>query len=220
MSKNNLESVVADTKSLEMTPEIEQEINKIYEEKEGIKMLNNNEIKRGTEITNGKEATIYTLEFLKDTLTIYSLYLLDWVEWLENENSYIKDNIVRDLYDSEKDSELRFLASTKLENGVCKNIINETIAKIDNAKNVIAENKNFIWYQCAIEDIKDSVEKIDALTEYFHAVAMLGFLTDNLSFYESIVSTPIFQGLSMIENIIEELENVNEETFQMELEKE
>lgn len=43
MKNNNLESVIADTDNLEMTPEMEQEINKIYEEKEVSKMKKSNE---------------------------------------------------------------------------------------------------------------------------------------------------------------------------------
>ena len=39
-NNKNLESAFADTENLEMTPEVEQELNKIYEEKEGIDMLN------------------------------------------------------------------------------------------------------------------------------------------------------------------------------------
>ena len=70
------------------------------------------------------------------------------------------------------------------------------------------------------EDIRNNIEKIGALTDYFHEFTILGFLTDNLTFYESIISTPIYQGLSMIENIIEELGNVTEETLKMEIEKE
>lgn len=216
-NNKNLESAFADTKNLEMTPEVEQELNKIYEEKEGIDMLNNNnEIKRGTEITNGKEATIYTLEFLKDNVKLYSLYLLDWGKVLENENSEVKEFAINKLYECGEEGKTPFLINTKLEKGICKNIINEIITKIDNTKRVIIEDKAFIWYECSVEDIKSSIEKMDALVEYFKSFTTIAPLTDKFIFYEDVIRTPIYEGHSMIKSIIEKLENVTEETFQME----
>ena len=77
-NNKNLESDFADTENLEMTPEVEQELNKIYEEKEGIDMLNNNKIKRGTEIKTMRESLIYDLYFLKESCLMYKKYILDW----------------------------------------------------------------------------------------------------------------------------------------------
>ena len=219
-NNKNLESAFADTKNLEMTPEVEQELNKIYEEKEGIDMLNSNKIKRGTEITNGKEATIYTLEFLKDYLRLYLLYLLDWVEWFENENSYVKEYTIDELYEWGEENKTPFLLETKLENGLCKNIINEIIVKIDNAKEIINEGKSYTWYKCAIEDIKNSKEKIDVLMEYYKSFSILGLSICRLNFYENIVCTPLYLGHKIIEKIIEKLEKVNEETLKMKIENE
>ena len=78
MNNHFEESAFADTENLKMTPEVEQELNKIYEEKEGIDMLNNNKIKKGTEIKTMRESLIYDLYFLKEICLMYKKYILDW----------------------------------------------------------------------------------------------------------------------------------------------
>lgn len=178
---------------------------------------NNSLIKRGSEIKNGKDATIYTLTFFKDSLKMYLPYLLDWNDWFEKENNYIKDQLISNLTDKCEDKKRNFVKSVKIEKRLCKSIVNEIIEKIENAIKVITEDKEFILYKGKIQDIKNSIEKLGALVEYFSIFSMIGFLEDNLSFYESIVSTPIFTGFSLIESIIQELENVTEETLKMKI---
>lgn len=220
MKNTNLESAVADTNNIEMTSEIEHELNKIYEKKEKIDMKNNNiAIKRGTQIKNGKDATTYTLMFLKDTINMYLPYLLDWSDWIEKQNDYVKKELVNNLTEMGEDKKVNFIKKVKLENGLCRSIANENINKIENAIKIIAENKEFVFYKSAIKDIQNSVEKLGALVSYLHLFYVIGFLDDNLSFYENIVSTPIFKGLEIIEEIIEELENVTEETLEMQVQE-
>lgn len=68
-----LKSVVADTKNLEMTPEIEQELNKIYEKKEVRKMKNNNKIIKS--VKNLQELILSMVDFSKKEFLLYAPYL-------------------------------------------------------------------------------------------------------------------------------------------------
>ena len=169
---------------------------------------NNIVIKRGSQIKNGKEATIYTLVFLKDTLNMYLPYLLDWSSWLENENYYIKDVLTNNLIDMCEDKKANFIEKINLENGLCKSIVNEIVEKIENTIRLTNEDKEFIFYKSAIQDIRNSIEKLGALIQYFSIFSMIGFLEDNLSFYENIVSTPILDGFLLIESITQKLESL------------
>lgn len=82
MENNNLESVVADTKNLQMTPEIEQELNKIYEEKEEIDMLNNNSKLNETFTENINLSEIIS-NCLVEEIKIFKVNFLQYVSYIQ-----------------------------------------------------------------------------------------------------------------------------------------
>lgn len=204
---NHIESAFADTKNLEMTPEVEQEVNKIYKEKEGIYMKNNNDmIKRGTEIKTMKESFIYALTFLKESCQLYKKYVLDWVNWIENVESleYFKDTFLSpDCYDKEY---VEYVESIKIEDGMCNKILHKTISDIEELKKIL-ENPEEIIIR----------EKVNILDSDLKDLQLLKDLYNNNLYYNSsysdfhnsfFVCIPLYSSFIMIENSIEAISHI------------
>lgn len=205
-NNKNLESDFADTENLEMTPEVEQELNKIYEEKEGIDMLNNNKIKRGTEIKTMRESLIYDLYFLKESCLMYKKYILDWKSWIESSESfeYYKETYISQEFCSEE--YIKEVEKIKVEQGMCNRIVNKTIAGIEDFIRDL-ENSNDNMIKERVDKLVSNVRDLELLRNLYN---------DNLYYNSSypdfhnayFVCIPIYSLFSMIESSVVTIKHI------------
>lgn len=178
MNNRNLESAFADTENLEMTTEVEQELNKIYKEKEGIDMLNNKS-KLGDTFTENinlyeiisncliGEIRKFKINFLK-----YVLYILlsyedlikfanDKVKFLEKKGEYFEDDFYKiEAYFSKEG----FIFDT-----------NFIIERIDTIENLLSSNE----YSWNISNIKLSKINFSQIAETIEDMSeFISFATD------------------------------------------
>lgn len=173
------------------------------------------EIKRGLEVETGKQGLIYTLVFLKNALNFYLPYLLDWSEWLEVEDNYVKREYLRDLFGPGEDERIDMAINMRFEDGLCQNIINDIIHKVNNTINFVEKGFGIEFIKGAILAIEDSAKKLDALIAYriFRITIDDTFCMNSMYFYDMIVTSPLYYGFDMISDTIKSLGEINEEWF-------
>ncbi len=126
-------SGVADNEEMIMTKEIEKTLDSIYRK--------SNSIKRGVEIQNEKDGMIYILSYLKDTITLYRPYLLDFSNLLEDNNS---------------------TNTTLIE------LIDKIVAKIKFGISLLQGNLDFEVFQNNLDSIENDTNKLNNIATNFN----------------------------------------------------
>ena len=172
-------------------------------------------IKRGIEIQSGKDGLIYALTFLNDVLNFYSPYLQHWSGWLEVEDSYIKEEFLRDLFSVGEDESIDMAINMHFEKGLCQTTISKIIDKVNNTINLVKNGFDIKVVKCAIEEIENSVKKLEALISYsfFSQLVYDTFYMESMCFYDGVVTAPLYCSFDMISSIIKQLSEMSEEWF-------
>ena len=185
---NHIESVFADTKDMKMTPEVEQEVNKIYIEKIGIKMKN---IK---ELENVKETILLRLDIVKSIFLTIVPYLKHIESVCKMTNETFNFNLVQ-LSSRMKEKSKPYIYEMKNQNEFMEEIIKSILANISMCIKEVQSN------ECTLEDyeyfssrITYQIEKLQFLLEVYH----YHFLSNTSEYYMHIANHFIIALQSLI----------------------
>lgn len=180
---------------------------------EQIKMnTEEHEIKRGTEIKNGKDGLIYDLTFLKDIVTLYFTYILDWSSWIENKE--LKSEIVNALMshnDKESEEEATEFKNMEFEEGLLIDTFSTLLIQINFIINMLETGGSLNLFQYYLTLVSRSLQKINTIVKYFHEVAWRDpdFNLEAMDFYEGVITDSVYMGFDFIKKLVESLKAVD-----------
>lgn len=160
----NLKSAFADTENLEMTPEIEQEINKIYEEKERFKMKNNNKMIKNIE--NLQELILSIINLSKKNFLLYVPYLYNIEKVCKMSNEGFERAVE---FFSDVSQFIPYLYEIKNEKSFLKETIDNILSNFSKCTQKLESNESSISdYKYYSNKIIYELNKLNCLLEIYY----------------------------------------------------
>lgn len=178
-------------------------------------MENVKEIKRGSKIRTGKESSIYTLTFLKDNVMLAYKYYSDWNDWFDNDPlTYDVIDVLLDQGERDEDEEIiaeaEKLKTVNVTKDLLKNTFEKLITEIDNTINVLENNCSIDIFQFAVENIENSLQKLDIITDYLYKRSELDYCNMYCDqFYNNVLYPVIGVSIGIIEEIVGKVNKID-----------